>query len=202
MADIKISELSNATNLNDSDLLAGVNSGSTKKFTLQRIREFFKVTFDSAYAAISHDHNRLSNGTYQIGMPSNLSHNTTVATTDNLTGAGISYDHTASGLQAENVQAAIDEINTAEGTLAGTVQAQGADIALNNAHRTNTNNPHGVTAAQAGAIPATEKAAAGGVASLGSDGHVPDAQLPTYVSAVSFTVENGTTLVLRATSSR
>lgn len=46
------------------------------------------------------------------------------------------------------------------------------------AHTGNTDNPHQVTAAQAGAIPSTEKGAASGVATLGADGKVPSAQLP------------------------
>lgn len=45
-------------------------------------------------------------------------------------------------------------------------------------HITDKNNPHGVTAAQIGAIPAAQKGAAGGVASLGSDGKVLSGQLP------------------------
>ena len=47
-----------------------------------------------------------------------------------------------------------------------------------NSHINNKANPHGVTAAQAGAIPTSQKGAAGGVASLGSDGKVPAGQLP------------------------
>ena len=46
------------------------------------------------------------------------------------------------------------------------------------AHTGNTDNPHQVTAAQAGAIPSNEKGAASGVATLGADGKVPSGQLP------------------------
>ena len=46
------------------------------------------------------------------------------------------------------------------------------------AHTGNTDNPHQVTAAQAGAIPSSEKGAASGVATLGADGKVPTGQLP------------------------
>lgn len=46
------------------------------------------------------------------------------------------------------------------------------------AHIADKANPHGVTAAQVGAIPASQKGVAGGVASLGSDGKVPAGQLP------------------------
>lgn len=45
-------------------------------------------------------------------------------------------------------------------------------------HAASRSNPHGVTAAQAGAISVSEKGAAGGVASLGADGKVPAGQLP------------------------
>ena len=41
MADTKISELASATSLADGDILCGVNQGSTKKFSLLRIKEFF-----------------------------------------------------------------------------------------------------------------------------------------------------------------
>ena len=46
-------------------------------------------------------------------------------------------------------------------------------------HTGNKSNPHGVTAAQVGAIPTSQKGAAGGVATLGSDGKVPSEQAPT-----------------------
>ena len=45
-------------------------------------------------------------------------------------------------------------------------------------HATSNSNPHGVTAKQTGAIPASEKGAASGVATLGTDGKVPTGQLP------------------------
>ena len=45
-------------------------------------------------------------------------------------------------------------------------------------HIADKDNPHGVTAAQAGAIPASEKGATNGVATLGADGKVPTGQLP------------------------
>ena len=60
MADTKISELASATALADSDVLCGVNSGSTRKFSLSRIRDFFAKTFDGSYAAKEHTHNKLS----------------------------------------------------------------------------------------------------------------------------------------------
>ncbi len=50
-----------------------------------------------------------------------------------------------------------------------------------NTHIDSRINPHAVTAAQVGAIPTSDKGAAGGVATLGSDGKVPAAQLPAVV---------------------
>ena len=46
------------------------------------------------------------------------------------------------------------------------------------AHINDKNNPHQVTAVQVGAIPTAEKGVANGVAILGSDGKVPQSQLP------------------------
>lgn len=60
----------------------------------------------------------------------------------------------------------------------------GTETAFNEAlkdvpgHIANKDNPHGVTAAQVGAIPSSEKGAASGVATLGTDGKVPPGQLP------------------------
>lgn len=51
-------------------------------------------------------------------------------------------------------------------------------------HIADKNNPHNVTAAQVGAIPANQKGAAGGVAELDSTGKVPSTQLPSYVDDV------------------
>lgn len=45
-------------------------------------------------------------------------------------------------------------------------------------HIANNNNPHGVTAAQAGAIPSSEKGSANGVATLGADALLAAAQRP------------------------
>ena len=45
------------------------------------------------------------------------------------------------------------------------------------AHVEDKNNPHGVTAAQVGAIPESEKGQPGGVATLGADGKVPPSQV-------------------------
>ncbi len=53
-----------------------------------------------------------------------------------------------------------------------------------NAHVSNTSNPHAVTAAQTGAVPNSAVGASNGVASLGSDGKVPAAQLPAASSGL------------------
>ena len=53
------------------------------------------------------------------------------------------------------------------------------------AHTGNTDNPHQVTAAQVGAISSSEKGAASGVATLGTDGKVPTGQLPSMNYAPS-----------------
>ena len=65
-----------------------------------------------------------------------------------------------------------------EGGYSGTETAFNAALVELPSHIADTQNPHGVTAAQAGAIPASEKGAANGVATLGADGKVPSAQLP------------------------
>lgn len=103
------------------------------------------------------------------------------------------------GANKAYVDGQIDEISA---KLSGVVVELHETAEELDAHKANKENPHEVTAEQIGAIPASEKGAANGVAGLGAEGYVPNAQLPTYVSAVSFSVQNGTTLVLRATSSR
>ena len=44
-------------------------------------------------------------------------------------------------------------------------------------HIISKENPHGVTAEQVGAVPATDKGKAGGVATLDADGKIPSSQL-------------------------
>lgn len=65
-----------------------------------------------------------------------------------------------------------------EGGYSGTETAFNAALVELPNHIADKQNPHGVTAAQAGAIPASEKGTAGGVATLGDDGKVPTEQLP------------------------
>lgn len=76
-----------------------------------------------------------------------------------------------------------ERLDGVTGSIQGQLDSQAGDIATNasgvstNAsnlatHVGDTSNPHGVTAAQAGAIPASEKGAADGVAPLGSSGFV------------------------------
>ena len=52
------------------------------------------------------------------------------------------------------------------------------DVAANTAHRNATGNPHSTTPADIGAIPATEKGAVNGVATLDGTGKIPTAQIP------------------------
>ncbi len=54
-------------------------------------------------------------------------------------------------------------------------------------HATDKNNPHTVTAAQVGAIPANQKGKANGVASLDASGKVPTGQLPPMDYAPAYT---------------
>ena len=110
MADTKISELASATALADSDVLCGVNSGSTRKFSLLRIRDFFAKTFDGSYAAKEHTHNKLSNGAYEVTIPSTIKKNDSFMLQSEKTAENISYNNKTSKLMAENTQAAIDEV--------------------------------------------------------------------------------------------
>ncbi len=48
-----------------------------------------------------------------------------------------------------------------------------------NAHLADKDNPHSVTAEQAGAIPTSQKGAKGGIASLDDNGKIPKSQMPT-----------------------
>jgi len=61
------------------------------------------------------------------------------------------------------------------GDVASVVNPVQTDITT---HKNNSSNPHGVTAAQAGAIPTTSRGAANGVASLNENTKIPTAQLP------------------------
>ncbi len=105
----------------------------------------------------------------------------------------IGYDKTASGLTATDVKNAIDELDTNTET----VQTN-----LDN-HEADAGNPHSVTAAQSGAIPTTEKAAANGVAPLDGVAQVPAVNLPnvealsTLGAAGKVPVSEGTTLAMK-----
>lgn len=123
------------------------------------------------------------------------------------------YDNTASGLNATDVNAAIDELKSdmnsitgggvvtgvkgsAESTYrTGQVNITKANIGLSNVDNTSDANKPVSTAQQAAIdavktdaadkyIPLTQKGAASGVASLGTDGKVPSSQLPSYVDDV------------------
>ena len=172
MADTKISELASATSLADGDILCGVNQGSTKKFSLLRIKEFFQKTFDGLYAAKEHTHNKLSNGAYDVNIPSTIKKNDYFVLQSEKTADNISYSNTASKLMAENTQDAIDEVYSTASTAKKTVDA--------------------AKEVTDKAITTDDVGAANGVAGLGSDGLVPVTQLPTFVTGVTVTVENMT----------
>lgn len=165
MADTKISELASATALADSDVLCGVNSGSTRKFSLSRIRDFFAKTFDGSYAAKEHTHNKLSNGAYEVTIPSTIKKNDSFMLQSEKTAENISYNNKTSKLMAENTQTAIDEVaHTASEAKKVTDKAVTTDVV----------------------------GKASGVAGLDASGLVPKAQLPTFVTGVSVTVESMT----------
>lgn len=64
----------------------------------------------------------------------------------------------------------------------GSVNVPGASEVELTAHKNDKNNPHQVTAAQAGAIPTTEKGAANGVATLDANSKIPLNQIPALQS--------------------
>lgn len=171
MADTKISELASATALADSDVLCGVNSGSTRKFSLLHIRDFFAKTFDGFYAAKEHTHNKLSNGAYEVTIPSTIKKNDSFMLQSEKTAENISYNKT-SKLMAENTQTAIDEV------------AHTASEAKKTADAAKEVTDKAVTTDVVGK--------ASGVAGLDASGLVPKAQLPTFVTGVSVTVKSMT----------
>lgn len=79
-----------------------------------------------------------------------------------------------------------------EGGYAGTEEEFNQILTSIPEHIANKNNPHGVTAAQAGAIPSSEKGAANGVATLGADALLAAAQRP---KAGGLYRDDGTTTV-------
>ena len=80
-----------------------------------------------------------------------------------------------------------------EGGYSGTETAFNAALVAMPNHIADKKNPHGVTAKQAGAIPTSEKGAASGVATLGTDGKVPTGQLPEISSVKTFVATLTTT---------
>jgi uncharacterized protein YdbL (DUF1318 family) len=97
----------------------------------------------------------------------------------------------AAGATANSTDSQLRDRVTHTGAQA-TSTITGLDTALANSatHLANTSNPHSTTAAQVGAIPTTEKAAASGVASLGSDSKVPATQ--SRASNVTYDAPTGT----------
>lgn len=209
MADTKISELATNTELDDKDFLPCVSSGTTKKVLLSTIRTFFKRTLDNDYAAASHNHRYLSDGTRKINMPDSLKKDGVIALLADLVASGISYDRSSVKLlQSENVQAALDELANKSSTSDGNItKAENAiqnlktacegfetDIGALQEHAADTkSNPHKITPALIKAVASDTVGKAGGVAALDSKtGQVPDAQLPAYVSGVEVQFSNGT----------
>lgn len=198
MADTKISELASATALADADVLCGVNSGTTRKFSLSRIREFFQKTFDGEYALKNHTHNKLSNGAYEVTIPSTIRKNDSFVLQSEKTANNISYSNTASKMDAENVQQAIDELKSQQGSgkadgitydnTTSKLKAENVQAAIDEVN-TNIKN---VT---------DNKGKAGGYAGLGNDGVVPTAQLPAFVTGVSVSVSK-MTISITATKSK
>lgn len=209
MADTKISELATNTELDDKDFFPCVSSGTTKKVLLSTIRTFFKRTLDNDYAAASHNHRYLSDGTRKINMPDSLKKDGIIALLADLVASGISYDRSSAKLlQSENVQAALDELANKSSTSDGNItKAENAisnlktacegfedDIGTLQEHAADTKtNPHKITPALIKAVASDIVGKAGGVAALDSKtGQVPDAQLPAYVSGVEVQFSNGT----------
>lgn len=198
MADTKISELASATSLADADVLCGVNSGTTRKFSLSRIREFFQKTFDGEYALKDHTHSKLSNGAYEVTIPSTIRKNDSFMLQSEKTANNISYSNTASKMDAENVQQAIDELKSQQGSgkadgitydnTTSKLKAANVQAAIDEVN-TNIKN---VT---------DNKGKAGGYAGLGNDGVVPTAQLPAFVTGVSVSVSK-MTISITATKSK
>ena len=73
----------------------------------------------------------------------------------------------------QEIDAAVSAVQEKEDNWDG--KAEQADLSD---HIADKDNPHEVDPEQIGAIPATQKGAAGGVAELGADGKVPEDQLP------------------------
>jgi hypothetical protein len=207
MADTKISELASATSLADSDVLCGVNSGSTKKFSLSRIREFFQKTFDGEYASTEHTHSKLSNGAYEVTIPTTIKKNDSFMLQSEKTAANISYDNSSSKMMAENVQDAITELKNGQGS--GTAEDITYDNTTSKLKATNAqaaidevqSSLSDVKKTADSAVQTDNVGKANGVAGLDKTGVVPTAQLPTFVTGISVTVEN-MTICISADSSK
>lgn len=91
------------------------DSNVLKKLTWTNIKATLKAYFDTLYAALSHTHTatdvtdfdtEVSNNT---DVAANTTHRESTSNPHNVTAAQASYDNSASGLTATNVQSAIDE---------------------------------------------------------------------------------------------
>ncbi len=94
----------------------------------------------------------------------------------------------ANNAQADATQALADaataqaDATTAIGDSASALAAASAAVSGLGLHTADTANPHSTTAAQTGAVPAAEKGAASGVATLDANALLPLAQLPQIAS--------------------
>lgn len=91
------------------------------------------------------------------------------------------WDGAGGGLLQDGLATVDDSGNIAT---PGTVDGRDVSVdgAAQDAHIADTSNPHAVTAAQAAAIPLSEKGAANGVATLDAGSQVPDAQIPATIT--------------------
>ncbi len=135
-----------------------------------------RIATHTAIASAHHTRYADSEAAAQVTYE-NLSANSDVGTGATQVSQG---DHTHGG----GGGTAIDHANltnvTADQHHAHANKAQ-IDLVTDGDHDVRTDNPHTVTTTQIGAIPATEKAAANGVATLDGGGKIPTAQIPTAV---------------------
>ena len=131
-----------------------------------------------------------------------LTHKGSVVGASSTTGDSVGYNNTDSGLQATNVQDAIDEIIDGLGSasnkdVAVSGDASATQVVMGNDSRLSDARPAfdvsawakadtkpSYTAAEVGAIATTAKGANNGVAELDENGRVPSTQLPSYVDDV------------------
>ena len=121
MADVKISELAAAADIQDSDVIVGVNNGTTKKFSMLALKNYISSTLETIYAKAVHTHDSLKKGDNTASLPQMTKNDTLVLKSD-LTAQNVSYDGTASGITSKDVKTAIDEVYKVAGTEATTLK--------------------------------------------------------------------------------